>query len=150
MKKAHLIAGLCWFILAVAVCWEATRLKVGDLHRPGPGFLPFIAGTLLGLLSLTDLIQSWLKRKEADTPIWSGVNFRKLGAIIVALFLYLAMLNYLGFVLDTYLLLIFLFRVVEPYRWQAVLLSATLTMAAAYAFFVWLLDSRLPAGILGF
>jgi hypothetical protein len=56
----------------------------------------------------------------------------------------------LGFVLATFLLLLVLFRVIEPYGWKMVLISSVLTIGGTYFFFVILLESRLPRGFLGF
>jgi hypothetical protein len=70
--------------------------------------------------------------------------------MVAALFIYVALLERLGFMLDTFLLMLVLFRLLEPYRWTTVLLFSLFTMGAAYFFFVILLDSRLPVGVLGF
>jgi len=70
--------------------------------------------------------------------------------MLAALFIYVLLLNLLGFVLATFLLLLVLFRVIEPYGWKMVLISSLLTITGTYFFFVVLLESRLPRGLLGF
>jgi hypothetical protein len=56
----------------------------------------------------------------------------------------------LGFVLGTFLLLLFLFRVVEPLGWKRVLIVTVLTMGGTYLLFGVLIESTLPKGFLGF
>ncbi len=149
LKKQYLIADSLWLILGVAVCVESWNLKIGALHSPGPGFLPFWAGLFLGLFSLISLIRTAATPKTEDEPsVWTGVNVPKLILVILALLLYVALLDTLGFFLCTFLLLIFLFRTVEPYPWYIVLLASVLSLAAVYVLFVLLMDVRLPSGVL--
>jgi putative tricarboxylic transport membrane protein len=68
---------------------------------------------------------------------------------VISLFLYVAVLEWLGFIVATFLLMLVLFRLLEPYRWTTVLFLSLMTMGCAYLFFVVLLESRLPRGIWG-
>jgi len=150
LKKQHLIGDGIWMVLGLAVCIEAWRLNVGDFMRPGPGFLPFWAGGLLALLSLISLLRTAAEEPDKGPSVWTGVNLRKLGLVILALLLYVALLNTLGFLLCAFLLLLFLFRVVETYRWYVTLAASALSLASVYILFSRLLDVRLPAGALEF
>ena len=150
MKKTYIFANLFWAGLAVAVCIESLQLQIGSFHQPGPAFLPFLAAVLMGILSLVSLVQTLKGPLQDDYNPWAKMSFLKLGLVVASLFLYVLLLNTLGFLLDTFILLLFLFRVMEPYRWTKVLFASLLTIGAVYAFFVVLLDSRLPKGLLGF
>ena len=150
MKKTYIFANLFWTGLAVAVCIESLQLQIGSFHQSGPAFLPFLAAVLLGILSLISLLQTLKGTLQDDYNAWAKMSFLKLGLVVASLFLYVLLLNTLGFLLDTFILLLFLFRVMEPYRWTKVLFASLLTIGAVYAFFVVLLDSRLPKGLLGF
>jgi putative tricarboxylic transport membrane protein len=123
---------------------------VGGLHNPGPGFLPFYTAILLGLLALISLLQTLKESEGSASEIWGGIQFGKLAILLGTLFLYVFLLDRLGFLLGTFLLLLVLFRIVEPYSWKIVLFSSLLTTAATYFFFVILLESRLPRGLWGF
>ena len=150
MRKAHIIANLIWLALAVAVGAESVRLKVGSFHTPGPAFLPFFAAALLGILSLISLIQTWREREEKGPGPWVGTPLVKIALLSGVLFCYTALLNVLGFLLGTFLLLLFLFRVVEPMGWKTVLIVTVLTMGGTYLLFGVLIESTLPKGFLGF
>jgi putative tricarboxylic transport membrane protein len=149
VKKQYFIADCVWFIFGVAVCAESWSLKIGTFNNPGPGFMPFWAGLLLALFSLISLIQTATRETVGEEPsVWAGVNVFKLALVILALLLYVALLNTLGFFLCTLLLLIFLFRAAEPYPWSVVLSASFLSLAAVYVVFVLLMDVRLPSGTL--
>jgi len=150
MKKTYIIANVFWMVLSIAICLESWRLDVGGLHTPGPGFLPFYAAILLGVLALISLIQILKETEGPATGIWGGGRWFKLVFMLVSLFIYVLLFNLLGFVLATFLLLLVLFRVIEPYGWKMVLISSLLTITGTYFFFVVLLESRLPRGFLGF
>ena len=68
----------------------------------------------------------------------------------VLIFLYTALLQVLGFILGTFMLLLFLFRVVEPVGWKTVFIVTVLTMGGTYLLFGVLIESTLPKGFLGF
>ena len=150
MRKAYIIANFVWLALSAAVCAESLRLSVGTFHAPGPAFLPFFAAALLGILSLISLTQTWREKEEGETNIWAGTPFVKLVLLLAVLFLYTALLRVLGFVLGTFLLLLFLFRVVEPLGWKTVFIVTVLTMGGTYLLFGVLIESTLPRGFLGF
>jgi putative tricarboxylic transport membrane protein len=150
VKKTYFLANLFWLALAVPAAVEAWRLHVGTLRAPGAGFLPFYAAILLGALALVSLVQDLKTMSGPASALWGGVRWGRWGTMVVALFLYVAFLERLGFLLTTFLLMLVLFRLLEAYRWTTVLLCALLTMGTAYVFFVVLLDSRLPVGPLGF
>ena len=150
MKRQYLVADGVWFVLALATCIESWRLTVGNFSNPGPGFLSFWAGLIMGVLSLISLIGTAAEKAEDAPSVWQGVNKLKLAVFMLSLLLYVALLNTLGFLLCTFLLLLFLFLAIEPYPWYVVLLASILSLAAVYEFFSRLLDVRLPAGVLGF
>jgi putative tricarboxylic transport membrane protein len=150
VKRTYVIVNIFWLVLSTAVCVESWSLKVGGLHNPGPGFLPFYTAILLGFLALISLLQTLKESEGSASKIWGGIQFGKLAILLGALFLYVFLLDWLGFLLGTFLLLLVLFRIVEPYGWKTILLSSLLTIGGMYLFFVILLESRLPRGFLGF
>jgi putative tricarboxylic transport membrane protein len=150
MRKTYLIANIFWMVLAVAVCLESWQYNVGGLHTPGPGFLPFYTAILLGILAFIALLQTLRESDGPASEIWGAVRFWKLTLMVGSLFAYVLLFNILGFVVATFLLLLILFRVIEPYGWRFVLLSSLITITGTYLFFVVLLESRLPKGVWGF
>jgi len=150
VKRTYVVVNIFWLVLSTAVCVESWSLKVGGVHNPGPGFLPFYTAILLGLLALISLLQTLKESEGSASEIWGGIQFGKLAILLGTLFLYVFLLERLGFLFGTFLLLLVLFRIVEPYGWKTILLSSLLTIGGMYLFFVILLESRLPRGFLGF
>lgn len=147
MKRTYLITHCVWLVLALAVAAEAGRLGFGSFSRPGPGFLPFLAGIALAVLALLALVQTALAEPSAER----GAGFRhgdviRIGTVTGVLFLYVFLWEVIGFLTATFLLLLFLFRCIEPLRWRTVFTATTLTLAFTYILFSVLLGARLPSG----
>lgn len=131
------------------------------MHRidtPQGGKLPYAWTSLLAFFcggtarySIADLSGPNLARKgDPGSRALGGTPFLKLALLLGVLFIYTALLEFLGFVLGTFLLLLFLFRVVEPVGWKTVILVTVLTMGGTYLLFGILIESSLPKGFLGF
>ena len=148
MKKTYCIANLFWLALATAAAIGAWQLGVGNFHSPGAGFLPFYAALLFGGLALVSLLQDLKAMTGPGSELWGEVRWGRWIAMVASLFAYVALLEWLGFATATFLLMLVLFRILEPYRWTMVLLFSLLTMGCAYLFFVVLLECRLPGGSL--
>jgi Tripartite tricarboxylate transporter TctB family len=147
LKKTYLITHFVWMVLALAVAAESGRLGFGTFGRPGPGFLPFLAAICLAALAGAGLIQTVLKKPGVE----AGSGFRtadilRIGLVTAVLFAYVVLWDVIGFLSSTFLLLLFLFRCVEPLRWRTVFAASGLTLAFTYILFSVLLGARLPAG----
>ena len=148
--KRSLLINFFWIVFSLAVVLESWRLDVGSLYAPGPGFLPFIAAGILGLLALIALIQTWGAKKETEkSPAGFGGNLLKVILLTGILVVYIYLLNILGFLIDTFLLLLFLFRVMEPLSWKKVLLADLITLVVVYLLFEIFLGTPLPKGFWG-
>lgn len=147
MKRTYLIAHGVWLVLALAVAAEAGRLGFGSFSRPGSGFLPFLAGGALAALALLALVQTALAKPAADPKSgFRGADLIRIGTVTGILFLYVLLWEVIGFLTATFLLLLFLFRCIEPLRWRTVFTAAGLTLAFTYILFSVLLGARLPIG----
>ena len=101
---------------------EAYRLTIGAPGRPGPGFFPFWLALALSLVALA----------------------------LLAAAAYAGALEPLGFLLTTFLFLLFMLRAIEPRRWiSSIAISAATAVASHLVFKVWL-AVQLPAGPWGF
>ena len=153
MKRTFLINNLVWIGFAAIVCWGGLKLGFGSFHQPQAGFMPFLSGLLLGLLALVDLVSGVInhwKGEKADKEIWANIHWGKLLLTLVILFIYTVFFNTLGFIIATILLLLFLYRVMEPRPWWVVVIASIITTGLFYVGFKMGLDSQLPRGFLGF
>jgi putative tricarboxylic transport membrane protein len=155
MKKDDFISSPIWMIVSILFGVRSIGLGLGSINDPGPGFFPFLMATLLFLFSLTLIISSLKKDEKFESKemgrFWAGSEgIRNISFVIMALFIYVFALNYLGFVLVTFFFMIFVMRIIQPQKWLIVFLASGLTTVLSYAIFVLWLKIHMPVGILGF
>jgi len=151
VRQGDLFSSLFWLLVGAGVCYSGYDLELGTLHDPGSGFIFFWVGVIMVGLSLIIFVRAMHREAKAGEMklLWSGVQWLKIIAVLVALFLYAYAFTPLGFILSTTLLLIFLFKAVEPQRWSVAIAGAVLSTLTAYAVFQVWLGSQLPKGLLG-
>ena len=137
--------------IGIGVCYGGYNLDLGTLNDPGSGFMFFWVGIIMIGLSLIILIKTIKKTAVAGELkiLWTGIRLKKVVSILIALLLYAFFFVPLGFILSTILLLIFLFKAVEPQRWSWAILGAIISTLAIYGLFHLWLKSPLPKGFLG-
>ena len=146
-------SSLVWLGVGIFICAGSLMFSLGELHNPGPGFLSFFAGLVMVGLALVVHFQSRKRRpgtaKEKSEPIWADPQKgMKMVLTVAALLVYAAAMNYLGFLISTFLFLAFLLKVIEPQRWSVALLGSLVSSAVFYGIFEFGLQSQLPKGIL--
>lgn len=152
MKNPDQYAGIFWILLGGAITISSFFYGVGSFSAPGPGFITFLAGAILTLLSLVLFISSSKSKGTGQSlrSLWEGRQSGKAFYILALLVAYMFLMTPLGFLLSTFLLLILLFRVQATYSLRKViLLSAAATVSSIIVFDVWL-GVQLPRGFLGY
>jgi hypothetical protein len=155
MKKRDRVSSLFWlgFGLLFAIGgWQQGLVKRGV---PGPGFLPFICGLIMIGLALIVLVPTLGAEKDENKESAGQERFfpnrgsgTRLAYTLTALVAYGICLPYGGFLLITFIFMLFMLRLMEPQKWgRAVLLSLS-TAILAYLLFA-ALEVQLPQGMLG-
>ncbi len=138
-------------VLSIFISFGSIPLKLGTLANPGPGFFPFVAGAILGILSLASLIErifsSSGKGEKSSWPAKGGI--RRLIQTSLALIFYVLFLEKAGFILITFCLLTFLFWRVGYQRWHVSFAGGLLFTLFFYFLFRVLLQVPFPKGWLG-
>ncbi len=142
--------GIFFLALSVYVCVMSLKLNLGTLHKPGPGFIPFWSGVLLGLLTLIMLIQEMRFHQISDREKKEKTHWKPVILTLAALFVTIFIFEYLGFVVSTVLFVGFLFKGVEKKGWFATLVASLALALASHYIFKVLLEAELPKGIVGF
>jgi len=151
MKNNDQRSSLVWLAIGAAIVLYSTRYGLGTLSSPGPGFVPFLSGLAIAGLALVVFLQQLGEgRQESLKSLWRQKNWGSMLKVMGALVLYTLFLKTLGFLLLTFLVMLYLFRAMESMSWKKVLASAFLTAVGAYAIFDLWLGAQLPQGILGF
>jgi len=150
MKRVNLWSGIFFLGLSILICVESLRFDFGRWSEPGPGFLPFWSGLILGSFSLFLVVQDISKRPSTPgAGLFENIRWRKWLLTLACILGYALLLETLGFLLCTLLLMTILLAFVEPQRWIVVFLVATITTSVAYVIFQWTLKAQLPRGIIG-
>lgn len=143
------ISGFVVISLGIAILWQGRDLSIGSLGAAGPGFFPTLIALALIILSLFLIIPEEKKGKQERQPV-STRSVGRVLATFVALLFYFLFLETLGFVITSFLLLVFLFVACAYRRWHSAVFAASLITGVIYVMFEILLKSDLPKGALGF
>ena len=151
MAWVMVFCSLFWLLLSVLTCIEASRLDMGGFREPGSGFYPFAIGLLIGMLALISLFQSLKKKRERAIP-QPQESFRwwNIVVILCALLAYALSLEKIGFLINTFLFMVLLLKVVEPQTWKKAILGGLITAIASDLVFNVILGAQIPSGMLGF
>ncbi len=150
MRRHDLISSTVWFFAGLFIMLYAPQFDLGTASAPGTGFMPFLAGILMCIFSAVTFIQAYLIHDRNSEKLWENVQFHKLIFVALALFIYTFFLDSVGFLICTFLLILFLIRFVGSEKWSKSIAGAILTSALCYLLFDKWLQANLPRGILGF
>lgn len=149
MKRNDRYTSLIWAILGFYVAFKGYQLELGTLRNPGSGFLVFCAGITLSILSLSLLVLTFSSKEEEEEKIlWKGLQWPKGMKLVMSLFFYVLVFRWMGFLLSTFLLLLFLFKGLEPQKWRTAISLSIISIAVCYLIFVVWLQSQFPWGII--
>ena len=156
MKKYGRLGSLIWVVLGVGLCIGSIRLKLGGIHNPGPGFLPFLTGMLLGIFGLILAFSGSSKDpREDEVEIKDTLSMKNLKknlkplSTLLILFAYILLIEPLGFLLASFLFLFSLFKLSEPRKWLKPLVISLCAVILSYLIiYVWL-RCQFPRGIFG-
>jgi Kef-type K+ transport system membrane component KefB len=143
-----LIPAIIWVIIGVLLAIESYNLDIGYLRNPGPGFMPFLLGIILILLSFPILVQSLkdIKReKKREASIWVGIDFWKISLAVVIQLIYCFMLEKVGFSVATFFCLFLLFKFIGSEKMVKALIVTSITVISAYILFIIVLKVQMPS-----
>lgn len=151
MKTNDQWSSLFWLIIGLAITLYSGKYGLGSLSSPGPGFLPFLTGVAIAGLALLVFFQQFAKKeREKIKDLWAKKKWPTMMMVMGALIVYTLLFRFLGFLIDTFLLIAFLLRVLEPMNWKKVLAGAAGAALGSYLIFQVWLEAQLPTGFLGF
>jgi hypothetical protein len=144
-------SSLFWLCVAVIVAIASFQMGLGTIRSPSIGFMPFGAAVLLGLLSIVTFFQGKIKEKaEKGVPLFRGTFWVRVILVFAALLVYAQAIPLGGYNITTFLLMTFLFWIVERQKVWKVIAYALLTTAITYYVFSKWLNCQFPTGPLGF
>ena len=149
MGRSGVISALTLLVLALAALLEAGKLPFGTFSSPQPGFFPLILAIFLAFFSVVLLAQEIPQTDKETGALLGGVAlWKRIVLAIGALVAFGLLFETIGYLLTTFLLIVFLLRAVERQKWWLVVVVAFCTSLVIYLLFGLLLNTPLPAGIL--
>lgn len=149
MKRHDKISSVFWFSFgSFIIIYSIFNLDIGVLKEPGPGFFLLVSGIGLCLIAIMIFINAMLSKENEIVKIFSGIIWYKPVIVLIIIFFYIYFFRKLGFILDTLLLMIVLFKSVEPQTWGIAILYSFLSVFITWFIFAYWFEVQLPMGIL--
>jgi len=151
MKKADQITGALLLALSIYIMTTGLSLELwwGD-EGPGPGFLPFLAGACLALLSILLIFSTFNKKYKVQDNIFPKEGLKLLVTLIGSAVVCGLLVNILGMVIAMGLLAGFLSTFLAEERKIFVSIGMVVILPLVlYLIFRVGLDVPFPKGILG-
>jgi putative tricarboxylic transport membrane protein len=145
VKKSERIVAILTSLGGVWIMYYGWHtLKLGTIHIPDAGLLPFLCGVGLAVLGIVWLliIQSTKERENegvAEKRLW----YRPLLSLLLMV-LYGWAMESIGYITSTLIFVIAWQKVIEREKWLKTMIIAVLGTVAMYALFVYLLKVPIP------
>ena len=151
MKSLDRISSLFWLFISIFILIESVHLGVGLLQKPERGFMAFGGSILLGILSIVLFIQTFFKSEQGKMISPFPILFwKRVLVVLISLLLYAIFVESAGYLISTFLLMTFLFKILKGMNWKMVVFGSFLITFASYLIFAKGLDCQLPYGLFGF
>jgi putative tricarboxylic transport membrane protein len=144
MVRRDVVVATVALAFGAAAAFESAKLPFGTVHSPGQGFFPWWISVVILLLALLLLVQALTLR--SSTAREGPGRIVKVAALLFVLAIYTLLLDPLGYPLCTFLLVLFMLRVLDLQRWTVALSMAALTAVGTYVVFAIWLSVPLPRG----
>ena len=150
MKRGRLVSNLILVLMGVIFCGSSLAIGIGTINAPDSGFFPFVTGGILVFFSLGAILEeySWKKTRNAEQLVIPK-QWRAVLSVLLSLVVYVLILDSIGFLLSTFLVMTFEFKVPKHTSWKIALGGGVATTLSAYFLFEYLLKCGLPRGFLG-
>jgi len=147
MKKEAIVTSILFLLLALGAFIESMKLPFGRISAPAAGFFPTILAVLLALTSLFIFVDA-LRGSHDGVPHGEPLKWKKILLTLGSLLVFGLVFERLGYLLATFLFILFLLRAVERQSWGLALSVALSASLVSYIIFGLLLGTPLPAGLL--
>lgn len=145
--------GPSWIIIGVAICLYAYKMGLGSFREPGAGFIAFVTGLfllLVGAFMFTGkkgVLQRIPKKEKREIRNSESPAFRLVYGVAL-LFLYALLLEHLGYILTTILVMFgFFYAMGSRHLFGLAFTAAIVSAGMTYIVFEIWLHTQLPRGL---
>ena len=153
MARFDRIFSFIWIALGVFQCAESYSLGLGSVMEPGTGFMPFVMGLVMIGIAIALFLESSIeirKKLTVKVSLWSEVHWKRVVYITIIMVAYAVLLPKLGYLLDTFVTMVFLLKSGEPVKWPTAIFVGAMTAGFSYVLFGLWLNVSFPRGLLSF
>jgi len=145
VKKSERIVAILTSLGGVMIMYYAWHtLKLGSIHVPDAGLLPFLSGMGLAVLGIVwRLNLQWAKEQPQEGPAEKRLWHRPLLSLVLMV-LYGWAMESVGYITSTLLFVIAWQKVIEREKWSKTMIIALVATFAMYLLFVYLLKVPIP------
>ncbi len=119
-------------------------LKLGSIHVPDAGFLPFLCGAGLAILGIVwILILQWTKEQKNENSAEKRLWHRPLLSLALMV-LYGWAMEIVGYITSTLIFMVAWEKIIEREKWIKTMVISLLGTLAMYALFVYFLKVPIP------
>jgi len=151
-REIRTLEGIFWIGIGIIICILALQFDLGSFHEPGPGFVAFLSGLFLCGIGLIMTISRTISKKRPG-QVASGdhtfqiISWPRLAYTTGLLLGYTLLIEILGYILATFLLIWGMFYDWEKKNWAWSLLFSVVTALGSYIMFEVWLRCQLPRGV---
>jgi putative tricarboxylic transport membrane protein len=150
VRRRELAAAAVLLAFGLFAIAQAGGLRFGAVAAPGPGFFPVCLATALCLTAIGLIVQAWRAAPTATVAPTAGTRRFAVVGTLTSLLLYALVLEWAGFLLATFALLVFFFRALQRQSWLVVVAGSLATSLLSYLVFRTWLGVNLPGGLVSF
>jgi len=140
------IAGTVVLFIGLMIVWQAARLRIGTFTVPGPGLFPLLTGCVVIFLASYLLL---FPSGGGDISGFAWVKLKRVAPVYASLVAYFVVLEWVGFVIASFGLILYLSIVIGKQWIGWALVRAIIMTGLSYVLFELLLKTQLPKGFLG-
>jgi putative tricarboxylic transport membrane protein len=153
-NATDLISGFFFSGLGLSLCiLSVTKFSVWKNGEPQEGFFPLVIAIIIIGLSLLIIHQSVFspdyKKEETLNQKKDGkTRISRVMSYVISSLLYGILLESIGFLISSALLLVFIIKVVEKRSWKVTIILASAAVLISYILFAYFLGVPLPKGLI--
>lgn len=154
-NKKDFSSGLFLFLLGLFLAFLSIRYSIWSKFGPDEGFFPFAVAMIIMGLSLIVIVKSFFVAESQEREKTSEGQKRKIITVLrvsiytILMLVYGLLLEKVGFLITSAVLIFPILKVVEKQSWKITLLVGFGSIITSYILFVHFLGVPLPRGFIG-
>jgi putative tricarboxylic transport membrane protein len=146
-RVADIAVGCLVAALGIFVLISSTSISVAGVHRLSPRTFPYVVSILLAVCGAGLALKSWSVRETDFAIAWPDAEgVRTIVVSLAILAGYIALLNWLGLPLATFLYVTLAIWHLNRAKWMTATVIGLITGVISYVVFIQLLGLSFPAG----